>query len=27
VKLKRTEWDAYSTVISEWERTQYLHLW
>jgi glutamine synthetase len=27
VKLKRAEWDAYSTVISEWERTQYLHLW
>jgi glutamine synthetase len=27
VKLKRSEWDAYSTVISEWERTQYLHLW
>jgi glutamine synthetase len=27
VKLKRGEWDAYSTVISEWEREQYLHLW
>jgi glutamine synthetase len=27
VKLKRSEWDAYSTVISEWEREQYLHLW
>jgi len=27
VKLKRSEWDAYSTVISAWEREQYLHLW
>ena len=27
VKLKRGEWDAYGTVISEWEREQYLHLW
>ena len=24
---KRGEWDAYNTVISEWERSQYLHLW
>jgi glutamine synthetase len=27
VKLKRGEWETYSTVISEWEREQYLHLW
>ena len=27
VELKRGEWDAYSTVISDWEREQYLHLW
>jgi glutamine synthetase len=27
VALKRSEWEAYSTVISEWEREQYLHLW
>jgi len=27
VKLKRSEWETYSTVISEWEREQYLHLW
>jgi glutamine synthetase len=27
VELKRGEWEAYSTVISEWEREQYLHLW
>ncbi len=27
VKLKRSEWEAYSTVVSEWERRQYLHLW
>jgi glutamine synthetase len=27
VKLKRSEWEAYSTVVSEWERTHYLHLW
>ena len=26
-KLKHGEWDAYGTVISEWEREQYLHLW
>jgi glutamine synthetase len=27
VKLKRGEWEAYGTVVSEWERSQYLHLW
>jgi glutamine synthetase len=27
IELKRSEWDAYSTVISDWEREQYLHLW
>jgi glutamine synthetase len=27
VRLKRGEWETYSTVISEWEREQYLHLW
>jgi len=27
VALKRGEWDAYNTVVSEWEREQYLHLW
>jgi glutamine synthetase len=27
VELKRGEWDAYNLVISDWERTQYLHLW
>jgi glutamine synthetase len=27
VELKRGEWEAYSTVISQWERDQYLHLW
>jgi glutamine synthetase len=27
VKLKRGEWETYSTVISQWEREQYLHLW
>jgi glutamine synthetase len=27
IELKRSEWDAYSTVISEWEREQYMHLW
>jgi glutamine synthetase len=27
VKLKRDEWEAYGTVVSEWERTHYLHLW
>ena len=27
VELKRGEWDAYSTVVGDWERQQYLHLW
>jgi glutamine synthetase len=27
VELKRGEWEAYGTVISQWERDQYLHLW
>ncbi len=27
VRLKRGEWDAYGTVVSEWERKQYLRLW
>lgn len=27
VQLKRSEWEAYGTVVSEWERKQYLHLW
>lgn len=27
VKLKRSEWEGYSTVVSEWERKHYLHLW
>ena len=26
-QLKRGEWDTYNTVISEWERDFYLHLW
>jgi glutamine synthetase len=25
--LKRREWETYNTVVSEWEREQYLHLW
>jgi glutamine synthetase len=27
VELKRGEWEAYSTVVSEWERSSYLRLW
>jgi len=27
VELKRAEWEGYNTVISQWEREQYLHLW
>jgi glutamine synthetase len=27
VELKRVEWEGYNTVISQWEREQYLHLW
>jgi glutamine synthetase len=27
LELKRAEWDTYNTVVSEWEREHYLHLW
>jgi glutamine synthetase len=27
VSLKRSEWEAYNTVVGDWERDQYLHLW
>jgi glutamine synthetase len=27
VRVKREEWDTYNTVVSEWERSHYLHLW
>ncbi|MDT4933861.1 MAG: glutamine synthetase [Pseudonocardiales bacterium] len=27
VELKRAEWLTYNTVVSEWERAQYLQLW
>lgn len=27
LRLKRSEWETYNTVVSEWERTQYLRLW
>ena len=26
-KLKRDEWEDYGTVVSDWERKQYLRLW
>jgi glutamine synthetase len=27
IELKRAEWDAYNTVVGDWEREQYMHLW
>lgn len=27
VSYKRSEWETYNTVITEWEREQYLYLW
>src|SRR3954471_11800537 len=27
IGIGRNEWEMYSTVIGEWERTQYLHRW
>jgi glutamine synthetase len=27
LKLKRQEWDTYCSVVSDWEREFYLHLW
>jgi glutamine synthetase len=27
VEYKRGEWDTYNTIVTEWEREQYLRLW
>ena len=27
VDYKRGEWDTYNTIVTEWEREQYLRLW
>jgi glutamine synthetase len=27
VKVKRSEWDEYNTIVGEWEREKYLRLW
>ena len=26
-QYKRGEWDTYNTIVTEWEREQYLRLW
>jgi glutamine synthetase len=27
VRVRRSEWQEYNTVVGEWERQRYLHLW